>query len=149
MKPAEIFDVCHARYRTVKDRISDRQCGIHTVNVETPSSGYQWRPERVRACEFAADFEHIGRRALRRPRWEGRLKVFETYFLQFVEYRLAIVKVGVAEGTFDYWIREVKRAVGQECVRSGLFPPSRYFQPGRNFPLQTMVQRPASQRSPV
>jgi hypothetical protein len=35
--------------------------------------------------------------------------------------------VGVAEGTFDYWLGEVKRAVGREFARTGLFPPWRYF----------------------
>jgi len=47
-----------------------------------------------------------------------------------VEYRQAISLVGVAEGTFDYWMAEVKRAVGREMSRTGLFPPSRYFRSG-------------------
>lgn len=34
----------------------------------------------------------------------------------------------VAEGTFDYWYQEVKRAVGGEFLRAGLFPRARYFQ---------------------
>jgi hypothetical protein len=40
-------------------------------------SGYSWRPARGRACEYIADFERIGRDALRRPEWKGRLKLFE------------------------------------------------------------------------
>ena len=97
------------------------------VDLESPSSGYRWRPDRARACEYVADFERIGRHALKRPEWKGRLKLFETYFLHETEYRAAIRLVGVAEGTFDYWYAEVKRAVGSEFSRTGLFPPWRYF----------------------
>ena len=72
----------------------------------------RWRPARGRACEYLADFERIGRRSLRRPQWKGRLKLFEIYFLHSMEYRNAIKLVGVAEGTFDYWMQEVKRVGG-------------------------------------
>jgi len=82
----------------------------------------------------------IGRHALRRPEWEGRLKLFNVYFLRGAEYRRAIRLVGVAEGTFDYWYGEVKRAVGAEFSRTGLFPPARYF---RSRGL-TANDRPAS-----
>jgi len=43
------------------------------------------------------------------------------------EYKTAIRLVGVAPGTFDYWYREVKRALGAEFSRTGLFPPAHYF----------------------
>ncbi len=100
---------------------------VRAVSLESPAMGYQWRPERSRACEYVADFERIGRQALRRPEWKGRLKLFEIYFLHSMEYREAIKLVGVAEGTFDYWMAEVQRACGKEFSRCGLFPPSRYF----------------------
>jgi hypothetical protein len=57
----------------------------------------------------------------------GRLKLFELYFLHSTEYRNEIKFVGVAEGTFDYWMQEVKRSAGREFSRCGLFPPSSYF----------------------
>jgi hypothetical protein len=112
--------------------LRDSRASVRALDLETPSSGYQWRPERARASEYVADLERIGRQALRRPEWRGRLKLFEIYFLQGTEYRRAISLVGVAEGTFDYWFAEVKRAVGRECTRTGLFLPSRYFQLQRN-----------------
>src|SRR5579871_3339752 len=86
-----------------------------------------WRPDRTRACEYVADFERIGREALRRPKWKGRLKLFEVCFVRGVEYRRALRIVGVAEGTFDYWYAEVKRTLGREFARKQLFPPWRYF----------------------
>jgi hypothetical protein len=127
MKAAEIFDICHGRYRSLGEWLIDSTGAVRSLALERPSSSYQWRPDRARACEYLADFERIGRHALRRPEWKGRLKLFEIYFVGTFEYRAAIRLVGVAEGTFDYWYREVKRALGAEFSRTGLFPPSAYF----------------------
>lgn len=128
MKATEVFDVCHTRYRGLREWLAETRGAVRSVHLDTPSEGgYQWRPSRARACEYVADFERIGRHALRRPEWNGRLKLFEAYFLRGMEYRRAIGIVGVAEGTFDYWYQEVKRALGAEFARTGLFPPSRYF----------------------
>ena len=132
MKSREIFDVCHGRYRNLREWLTDSSSSVRSLNLEKPSFGYEWRPDRARACEYIADFERIGRRALKRPEWKGRLKLFEIYFLGSLEYRTAMRLVGVAEGTFDYWYREVKRATGAEFSRTGLFPPSRYFSLIRN-----------------
>jgi hypothetical protein len=128
MKPADIFDVCHGRYRGLREWLSDSTGAVRSISMAAPSSGYQWRPGRARACEYVADFERIGRHALRRPEWKGRLKLFEIYFLSKTEYKNAIRAVGVAEGTFDYWYREVKRTLGPEYSRTGLFPPANYFE---------------------
>src|SRR5579862_1151111 len=130
MKAAEIFQVCHSRYRNLCGWLRASTGEVPAVDLESPSSGYQWRPDRARACEYIADFERIGRHALRRPEWKGRLKLFEICFLHDMEYRGAIRLVGVAEGTFDYWYREVKSTLGSEFVRTGLYPPARYFHAG-------------------
>lgn len=127
MKAGEIFDVCHGRYRNLREWLTDSRGSVRSITLETPSSGYQWRPARARACEYVADFERIGRHALRRPEWKGRLKLFDIYFLNISEYRTAIRQLGVAEGTFDYWHREVKWTLGAEFSRTGLFPPAQYF----------------------
>jgi hypothetical protein len=100
---------------------------VRSLDFEKPSTGYLWRPNRARACEYIADFERMGRRALRRPEWKGRLKLFNKYFVRGADYRRAVRLVGVAECTFDYWYREVKRSIGAEFSRSGLYPPSRYL----------------------
>ncbi|MFZ3202087.1 MAG: hypothetical protein WA175_13165 [Candidatus Acidiferrales bacterium] len=127
MKATEIFDICHARYRGLREWLADSSGAVRSIGLDMPALGYTWRPEGARGCEYVADFERIGRHALRRAEWTGRLKLFEIYFLGGAEYRSAIRLVGVAEGTFDYWHREVKRALGAEFSRTGLFPPSRYF----------------------
>ncbi len=127
MKATDVFDECHARYRGLREWLKGGCGSVRALDLGSPSSGYLWRPDRARACEYIADFERIGRHALRRPEWKGRQKLFNVYFLRGADYRRAIRLVGVAEGTFDYWYKEVKRAVGAEFSRTGLFPPGRYF----------------------
>ncbi|HEX4002283.1 MAG TPA: hypothetical protein VHX36_06515 [Candidatus Acidoferrales bacterium] len=127
MKATEVFDTCYTRYRGLRQWVKASSSTVGAINLDLPSSGYRWRPGRARACEYIADFERIGTRALGRPEWKGRLKLFHTYFVRGTDYRQAVRLVGVAEGTFDYWLGEVKRAVGREFSRTGLFPPGRYF----------------------
>ena len=140
MTAKEIFDVCHARYRRLREWLVDSTGALRSVDFDSPLEGYQWRPDRARACEYIADFERIGRQALRRPEWKGRLKLFNAYFVRGADYLRAVRIVGVSESTFDYWYQEVKRTLGAEFSRKGLFPPSRYFQsriaqpPRRNPP---------------
>ena len=124
MKPHEVFDVCHARYRSLRAFLKGR---ISAVDLDTPSDGYHWRPDRARAEEFVADYEMIAERALARPDWKGRRKLFRVYFLWGVEYRRAITLVGVSESNFDYWLKEVKKTLGRAFERAGLFPPGVYF----------------------
>jgi hypothetical protein len=143
MKASEIFDVCHGRYRGLRDWLSASTGAVRSIALATPSTGYQWRPSRARACEYVADFERIGRHALRRPEWKGRLKLFEIYFLATTDYKNAIRSVGIAEGTFDYWYREVKRTLGAEYSRTGLFPPADYFEALRGrAPYEANVDTP-------
>lgn len=127
MKAKEVFEVCHGRYKGLRNWLTDSNGASRAIDLDRPSAGYQWRPVRGRACEYVADFERIGRQGPRRPEWNGRLKLFEAYFVQGMGYAEARSKVGVAEGTFDYWYQEVKKTLGGEFSRAGLFPPSKYF----------------------
>jgi hypothetical protein len=125
VRAEEVFDVCLERYRGLRAWLDGR---IRAVNLAVPAAGgYRWRPERARAQEYVADFEIAGMRVLARPMRQGRRRLFEIYFLRGVEYRRAIALVAVPAGTFDYWVSQIKRDVGREFVRAGLFPPWRYF----------------------
>jgi hypothetical protein len=127
MKASDIFDDCHRRYRGLREWLADSTGSVQSLGFEKGGDGYLWRPERARASDYISDFERIGRRSLHRPEWKGRLKLFNVYFVQGTEYRRAVRSVGVAEATFDYWYREVKKSIGREFSRTGLYPPSRYF----------------------
>ena len=127
MKAKEMFEVCHGRYRSLKEWLDETTGQIRALNLGSPSNGFQWKPDRIRASEYVADFERIGRTALGKEEWKGRRKLFEIYFLHSMEYKRAISAVGVAEGTFDYWMSEVKRTLGKAYARTGLFPPALYF----------------------
>lgn len=124
MKAREIFEVCHARYRVMRGYLGGH---VAALDWEKPSDTYHWRPDRARAEEYVADFQMIGGRALRRPEWRGRQKLFRIYFVRGFEYRRAITLCGISPGTFDYWVEEVKKACGREFERAGLFPPGDYF----------------------
>lgn len=124
MKPKEIFETCHGRYKTMRGFLGGH---VGALDWERPSEAYRWRPDRARAEDFVADFERIGARALRRPEWRGRLKLFRIYFVQGFEYRRAITLCGVSPSTFDYWMSEVKKICGRAFARAGLFPPGNYF----------------------
>jgi hypothetical protein len=126
MRSQEMFDICHERYRGLRGWLGKR-IGAIQLNAPASSGGYQWRPDRARAADYVADFESAGRRALARPTWKGRYRLFEIYFCRGIEYRRAIALVGVPSGTFDYWTQEVKKSVGRELDRAGVFPPGRYF----------------------
>jgi hypothetical protein len=127
VKATEVFDKCHGCYRSLREWLKDSAGTVPSIDLENPSAGYQWRPEPGRACEFIADFERIGRRALAHSEWKGRLKLFNVYFVRGADYRRAVRLVGVNESTFDYWYKEIKRSVGGEFSRTSLFPPSQYF----------------------
>lgn len=60
MKAEDVFDSCYARYRSLHEWLDDTRGKVRANDVESPSSGYSWRPARGRACEYMADFEGIG-----------------------------------------------------------------------------------------
>ncbi len=125
MRPSEIFDICHERYKASKAGRLGKLPSVDPTKVPER----RWRPDRPpRLAEFVADFELAGRRALgRRPLWKRRLQLFEIYFCEGVPYRVAMRRLGLRPGTFDWWCAEIKKAVGAELARVGLFPLGRYF----------------------
>jgi hypothetical protein len=76
MKASEIFDVCQGRYRSLQEWLAESTGQVRALDMESPSSGYKWRPVRARASEYMADYERIGRGALRRPQWNGKAEAF-------------------------------------------------------------------------
>ncbi len=138
------FDVCHELYRNAREVIDTK---IATLNLEA-SGKYSWHPDRVpRLAEYVCDFARAGERALgeapprspgRLPRGEyggsmlplraSRMVMFRMFYLGGAEYRVARGHLGISELTWADWAEEIRSRVGQELTRTGIFPPSRYFQ---------------------
>jgi hypothetical protein len=120
LKPATAFDVCHEVYAAAREIVNARMA---TVQLET-SSKYLWRPDlRPRLVEFLADFALAGERALA----PSRLVLFRLYYLGGCRYELARQRMGLSETGWESWTDEIRREVGRELLRGGVFPPSRYF----------------------
>jgi hypothetical protein len=135
------FDVCHDVYLAAREAIDTRMA---TLNAES-SGKYVWRPDRLpRLAEYVCDFARAGERALgfysvQRRRKGGqaearptffrgsRMAMFRVYYLGGAEYQAARRHLGISELTWADWSEEIRRDVGRELTRAGIFPPSKYF----------------------
>ena len=88
------------------------------------ASKFLWRPDlKPRLVEYVADFARAGERALA----PSRLILFRLYYLGGCEYQRARQRMGLSEIGWVNWTEEIRRDVGRELLRTGIFPPSRYF----------------------
>ena len=144
------FDVCHDVYRAAREAIDTK---IATLNPDS-SGKYQWRPDRMpRLAEYVCDFTQAGERALGFRSFEARSKgrqaeacptlfsagsslgpfrasrmaMFRVYYLGGADYHAARRHLGISELTWADWAEEIRRLVGRELTRAGVFPPSKYF----------------------
>jgi len=144
------FDVCHDVYLAAREAIDTR---IPTLNAES-SGKYEWRPDRMpRLAEYVCDFARAGERALggsacgaggrgrqaeayptslraspsQKSLRASRMAMFRVYYLGGAEYQAARRHLGISELTWADWAEEIRRDVGRELTRSGVFPPSQYF----------------------
>ena len=136
------FDVCHDVYCAAREAIDNK---IPTLNAEA-SGKYLWRPDRMpRLAEYVCDFARAGERALgfyaMQKRNKGRqaeanptvpfrasrMAMFRVYYLGGAEYHAARRHLGISELTWADWAEEIRKLVGRELTRTGVFPPSKYF----------------------
>lgn len=64
------------------------------------------------------------------PRGTGsasRIAMFRMYYLGGSEYAAARRHLGISEITWADWAEEIRRNVGRELTRAGVFPPAKYF----------------------
>ncbi len=120
MKPATAFDVCHEVYASAREIMNSRMATIQMARA----SKFLWRPDlHPRLVEYVADFARAGERALA----PSRLILFRLHYLGGCEYELARQRMGLSEVGWTNWTDEIRRDVGRELLRIGMFPPSRYF----------------------
>jgi hypothetical protein len=120
MRPSTAFDICQEVYASAREIMNSRMATIQM----TQASKFLWRPDlRPRLVEYVADFARAGERALA----PSRLILFRLHYLGGCEYELARQRMGLSETGWTNWTDEIRRDVGRELLRSGMFPPSRYF----------------------
>jgi hypothetical protein len=57
----------------------------------------------------------------------SRMAMFRVYYLGGADYHAARRHLGISEITWADWTEEIRRLVGRELTRTGVFPPSKYF----------------------
>jgi hypothetical protein len=57
----------------------------------------------------------------------SRMTMFRVYYLGGADYQAARRHLGISELTWADWAEEIRKLVGRELTRSGVFPPSKYF----------------------
>ncbi len=57
----------------------------------------------------------------------SRMAMFRVYYLGGADYHAARRHLGISELTWADWAEEIRRLVGRELTRAGVFPPSKYF----------------------
>jgi hypothetical protein len=57
----------------------------------------------------------------------SRMAMFRVYYLSGADYHSARRHMGISEVTWADWAEEIRRLVGGELTRAGVFPPSKYF----------------------
>lgn len=130
MKAQYIFDA-------VLERVRELQSMQGTISASRAEATSRGGPARVgnASTEYIAEFVRAGWRALVRRDRSGnpicspksrKLEVFELYFVAGVPYQEAIKILGVKPGTMDGWFYEIKRSVGEELARCGLYPIGQY-----------------------
>jgi hypothetical protein len=120
MKPATAFDICHEVYQSAREIVNSRMATMQMAQA----SKFLWRPDlKPRLVEYVADFARAGERTLA----PSRLILFRLHYLGGCEYPLARQRMGLSEMGWVNWTEEIRRDVGRELLRAGMFPPSRYF----------------------
>ena len=89
------------------------------------------RPDLVPRLRGRAD-RHLPR-APQFPR-ASRLILFRMYYLGGAEYHAARRVLGISERTWSDWAEEIRRRVGDELIRAGMYPPGRYFKQTSSTP---------------
>jgi hypothetical protein len=119
LRPSEAFD----RVLETVRRFQANQHRIPAIPLKRESSGGPPKVGNWRT-EYVAEFVLSGRQALK-P-WPKRYELFELYFVSNVGYSNTLKLMQIEAYTLDWYVREIKKAVGRELLRRGLHKPLQY-----------------------
>jgi len=120
------FDVCWEVYRSVREVLETKRNA--SARDWRDSEKFLWRPDiRPKLSEWVADFALAGQAALDGPQWASRMVLFRLYYLGLTPYERARHFLGLSEHNWVNWTEEIRRQVGKELLRRGMFPPRKYF----------------------
>jgi len=112
-------------------RAGERALGETSSSAASSRSGGTLRRATIPDVRGRADRHR--RSAPQFPR-ASRLILFRIYYLGGAEYRAARRVLGISERTWSDWAEEIRRRVGDELIRAGMYPPGRYFKQASSAP---------------
>ena len=104
-------------------RAGERALGFHSVEGKSKSGqadDSRSLATRARPTLFRAS-------PSQKPFRASRMAMFRVYYLGGADYQAARRHLGISELTWADWAEEIRRDVGRELTRAGVFPPSKYF----------------------
>jgi hypothetical protein len=127
MKTEFAFDICWEIYKGAREVLETKR-GLYAFELSSTNEKYLWRPDiRPRLAEYVADFALAGAAALEEPKFASRLVLFRIYHLAGADYHRARHFLGLSEYTWSQWVDQIRRRIGKELLRRGIFPPRKYF----------------------
>jgi hypothetical protein len=105
-------------------RAGERALGGRSINENSRGGQTEAYPALARGNASQTRFSAS---ASQRPVRASRMAMFRLYYLGGAEYYAARRHLGISELTWADWAEEIRRLVGGELTRAGVFPPSKYF----------------------
>jgi hypothetical protein len=107
------------------------------------------RVKKAHAAFGVKEVPRLGALTSRRakPLRASRLILFRVYYLGGAEYEAARHVMGLSERTWSDWAEEVRARVGSELIRSGMYPPARYFRQPSARPASSGVEKGTAEAS--
>jgi hypothetical protein len=113
-------------YRGAREVLEAKR-GMSAMDWKEATKFLWWPDFRPRLAEWVADFALAGQAALDGPDRASRMMLFRLYYLGLAPYEKTRHFLGLSEHSWVNWSEEVRRRVGKEVLRRGMFPPRKYF----------------------
>jgi hypothetical protein len=111
-------------------RAGERALGGSNTDLRSCQARFSLRPleRHQRKLPQAEACATVRRPSPSQPTFRAsRLVMFRVYYLGGADYQAARRHLGIGEFTWADWADEIRRRVGRELTRAGVFPPARYF----------------------